>query len=201
MDSSRKSDKIRDIVRLQQILKKWKKVATNNKSTSTSTSGSTSSGKSIRFLKKTLSFSETSSSGLGNNTNGAVPKGYIAVCVGKELKRFVIPTEYLSHRLFGILLREAEEEFGFQQEGVLKFPCEVDLFEKILKMMEHKRSTSSLSSSVSSPSLMMLSGGPDDEFGLVVGDHHELSISCANNYSPDSSELTPSHHHHHQMCR
>lgn len=139
--SSRKSssNKIRDIVRLQQMLKKWKKMAiTKHPSTSnssvdvgaTNSSNSTSTAsRSIKFLKKTLSFSESSSS--------MVPKGYVAVCVGKDEKRFVIPTEYLSHQVFAILLREAEEEFGFQQTGVLKLPCEVDLFHKILsKMMQ-----------------------------------------------------------------
>lgn len=195
--SSRKSNKIRDIVRLQQILKKWKKLANSNRSsTNNCTNGSTSStttttttNRSIKFLKKTLSFSESSSSALAN----AVPKGYVAVCVGKELKRFVIPTEYLSHQAFGILLREAEEEFGFQQEGVLKFPCEVDLFEKILKMMEDKRS-------LSSPSLLLLHGDDNEEESGFLGDH-DLIINCSNNYSsPDTEHLTPSHHHP-QMCR
>ncbi|XP_057769321.1 auxin-responsive protein SAUR71-like [Salvia miltiorrhiza] len=172
--SSRKSNKIRDIVRLQQILKKWKKAANSNKSNAaSSTSKSSSSNKSIKFLKKTLSFSESSSSSLAN---GAVPKGFVAVCVGTELKRFVIPTEYLSHQMFGILLREAEEEFGFQQEGVLRFPCEVELFEKVLKMMEEKRS-------MSSPALDQL-------------DYHDVIINCSDNYSPET-EL----HHHPQMCR
>ncbi|KAK9129858.1 hypothetical protein Sjap_010345 [Stephania japonica] len=55
------------------------------------------------------------------------------------MKRFIIPTEYLSHRAFGILLREAEEEFGFQHEGVLRIPCEVHVFEKILKLVEEKK--------------------------------------------------------------
>ncbi|TXG46411.1 hypothetical protein EZV62_028084 [Acer yangbiense] len=90
--------------------------------------------KSIKFLKKTLSFSDVSTA-----SNDVVPKGFLAVCVGSELKRFIIPTEYLSHQAFGILLREAEEEFGFQQEGVLKIPCEVAVFEKILKVVEDKR--------------------------------------------------------------
>jgi SAUR family protein len=119
---SKKSNKIRQIVRLQQILKKWRKLANSSKSTMSSSS------KSIQFLKRTLSLSE-------ENT---VPKGYLAVCVGEELKRFVIPTEYLGHRAFHILLREAEEEFGFQQTGVLRIPCEVYVFEKILKMVEEK---------------------------------------------------------------
>lgn len=33
-------------------------------------------------------------------------------------------------------MREAEEEFSFQQEGVLKIPCEVLLFERILEVVE-----------------------------------------------------------------
>lgn len=69
-----------------------------------------------------------------------MPKGYLAVCVGPELQRFIIPTSYLRHRAFAALLHEAEEEFGFQQEGVLKIPCEVWMFEKILKTVEGKKS-------------------------------------------------------------
>nr|GMD37109.1 auxin-responsive protein SAUR72-like [Ipomoea batatas] len=62
------------------------------------------------------------------------------ICVEKsgEVKRFVIPTEYLAHDLFGVLLREAEEEFGFQTEGILKIPCEFAVFEKILKAVQQQ---------------------------------------------------------------
>ncbi|KAF9675113.1 hypothetical protein SADUNF_Sadunf10G0197600 [Salix dunnii] len=140
MDHPKKSNKISDIVRLQQILKKWRKAANAPKSSSSSSSSSTNSSnasKSIKFIKRTLSFTDLSSSSA--SSNDAVPKGYLAVCVGKELKRYIIPTEYLGHQAFGILLREAEEEFGFQQEGVLKIPCEVAVFEKILKVVEEKK--------------------------------------------------------------
>lgn len=128
----KKSNKISDIVRLQQILKKWRKMATAPKpspSIANSTS-SKNSNKSMKFLKKTLSFSESSMS---------LPKGSLAVCVGREMKRYVVPTEYLSHRAFGMLLREAEEEFGFQHEGALRIPCEVEVFERILKVVEDKK--------------------------------------------------------------
>ncbi|GMY38257.1 auxin-responsive protein SAUR72-like [Fagus crenata] len=174
---SKKSNKIREIVRLQQILKKWKKLANapkNSSNTTTSSTTNTSIGstgsKSINFLKRTLSFSDVSGA-----SNDVVPKGFLAVCVGKELKRFVIPTEYLGHQAFGILLREAEEEFGFQQEGVLKIPCEVSVFEKILKVVEEKREV-----------FYMHESG----FNADIE-----TIGC---YSPDC-ELTPSHHP--QMCR
>lgn len=75
----------------------------------------------------------------GVSSSDVVPKGYLAVCVGEELKRFVIPTEYLGHQAFGVLLREAEEDFGFQQQGVRRIPCQVAVFEKILKMMDERR--------------------------------------------------------------
>ncbi|KAJ0984155.1 hypothetical protein J5N97_002511 [Dioscorea zingiberensis] len=128
MDSEKANNKITEIVRLQQMLKKWKKLAVAPKN---------NSKKSIKFLKKTLSFSETSSSSSSSlSTN--VPKGFLAVCVGEEMRRFVIPTDYLSHRSFGVLLREAEEEFGFEQEGVLRIPCQVSVFESILKVVEKK---------------------------------------------------------------
>lgn len=131
---SKKSNKIRDIVRLQQILKKWRKLANSSKTTSSS-----SSRKSIKFLKRPLSSSDYSNIRGDASSNNVVPKGYLAVCVGEELKRFVIPTQYLGHHAFHILLREAEEEFGFQQTGVLRIPCDVCVFENILKMVEEKK--------------------------------------------------------------
>ncbi|RVW42822.1 hypothetical protein CK203_079928 [Vitis vinifera] len=143
---SKKSNKISEIVRLQQILKKWKKLAnaprnSNKNGSHSSTSSSSNNGsKSIKFLKKTLSFTDTSS--------------------------------MLSTEAFGVLLREAEEEFGFQQEGVLKIPCEVAVFEKILEVVEEKR---------------------DHVFFLNA---KKEMIGCC---SSSDCELTPSHHP--QMCR
>lgn len=128
MDQPKKPNKIRDIVRLQQVLKKWRRIANTSKTNNNSTTS-----KSIKFLKRTLSMSEREGGG-----STAVPKGYLAVCVGVELNRFVIPTEYLTHQAFHVLLREAEEEFGFEQTGVLRIPCEVSVFESILKMVEGK---------------------------------------------------------------
>ncbi|XP_027356545.1 auxin-responsive protein SAUR71-like [Abrus precatorius] len=128
MDPPKKTNKIREIVRLQQILKKWRRVASSSKA-----SRNNNSNKSINFLKRTLSISERE-----GGSNNVVPKGYVAVCVGVDLSRFVIPTEYLGHGAFHMLLREAEEEFGFEQTGVLRIPCEVPVFESILKIVEGK---------------------------------------------------------------
>ncbi|CAM8955623.1 unnamed protein product [Rhodiola kirilowii] len=129
MDSN-KSNKIADIVNLQRILKKWRRIADSSKNNK-----NTSSSKGISFLKRTLSLNN-------NNVGGSsdmVPKGYLSVCVGEEMTKFHIPMDYLRHQAFGLLLREAEEEFGFQQMGVLRIPCDVCVFESILKVIETKQ--------------------------------------------------------------
>lgn len=117
------------------MLKKWKKlsVSKNGAASTSNNCNNTSSSKGIKFIKRTLSFNDTSA------MSGDVPKGHLAVCVGEEMQRFVIPTEYLGHSAFVSLLRDAEEEFGFQQEGVLRIPCEVGVFEGILKMVENNK--------------------------------------------------------------
>ncbi|XP_008242287.1 PREDICTED: uncharacterized protein LOC103340628 isoform X2 [Prunus mume] len=66
-----------------------------------------------------------------------VPEGYLAVYVGPELRRFIIPTSYLSHSLFKVLLEKAEEEFGFDHSGGLTIPCETETFKYLLKCMEN----------------------------------------------------------------
>ncbi|WCJ37162.1 SAUR-like auxin-responsive protein family [Euphorbia peplus] len=145
MDCPKKSNKISDIVRLRQILKKWKKAANSNPNPNSSSPSSPSSGGSkstsapIKFIKRTLSFTDMSVSNCSTSNESAVPKGFLAVCVGEEMKRFVIPMEYLRHQAFGRLLREAEEEFGFQQQGVLKIPCQVSVFERILKNVQENK--------------------------------------------------------------
>lgn len=65
-----------------------------------------------------------------------VPRGYCPVYVGPEQRRFVIPTSYLAHPVFRLLLEKAEEEFGFRHEGALAIPCETEAFKYILQCVE-----------------------------------------------------------------
>ncbi|OIT05155.1 PREDICTED: uncharacterized protein LOC109224685 [Nicotiana attenuata] len=209
------SNKIRQIVRLQQLLKKWKKIAAaspssthlhNNLLTSTSTSTSINSTKSInKFLKKTLSFSEKERSSPAegcsiNSSDAAVPKGCLAVSVGKEdkeeVKRFVIPMDYLGHPSFQVLLREAEEEFGFQQQGLLKIPCQVTVFEKILKNIN---SNNKIRQPCPPPA------HDHDAFFQLQQPHHSSDLSTINNVVVDDNTIihnvgccSPDNHQHHQ---
>ncbi|WJX16424.1 hypothetical protein P8452_06450 [Trifolium repens] len=73
----KKSNKIREIVRLQQILKKWRRIANSSKTTTTSTTttNNITSSKSMKFLKRTLSLSEREgSTTITSSNNGSVPK-------------------------------------------------------------------------------------------------------------------------------
>ncbi|KAF3652436.1 Auxin-induced protein 15A [Capsicum chinense] len=65
-----------------------------------------------------------------SSTARDVPKGHFAVYVGQEQKkRFVVPISFLSQPLFQDLLRQAEEEFGFDHPmGGLTIPCKEDVF-------------------------------------------------------------------------
>ncbi|KAL8242858.1 hypothetical protein R6Q59_013160 [Mikania micrantha] len=62
--------------------------------------------------------------------------GSLAVYVGVERRRFVIPTRFLNLPVFISLLNKAEEEFGFQTSGGLVLPCDVVLFQNLLNVLE-----------------------------------------------------------------
>ncbi|KAJ3680373.1 hypothetical protein LUZ60_016651 [Juncus effusus] len=70
------------------------------------------------------------------------PKGHLAVYVagdgkdGGSPRRFVVPVVYFNHPLFGELLKEAEEQFGFGQPGGITIPCPVAKFERVQTCIE-----------------------------------------------------------------
>lgn len=64
----------------------------------------------------------------------SVPKGYLAVYVGQkdgDFHRVLVPVIYFNHPLFGKLLRDAEEEYGFNQQGGITIPCRFSEFEQV----------------------------------------------------------------------
>ncbi|CAM8938380.1 unnamed protein product [Rhodiola kirilowii] len=66
-----------------------------------------------------------------------IPPGHVAVCVGTNFRRFIIPASYLNHPVFRQLLNRAEEEYGFSYSiGPLAIPCNELVFEDILRFME-----------------------------------------------------------------
>ncbi|XP_006436411.2 auxin-induced protein 15A [Citrus clementina] len=75
-------------------------------------------------LKKMLLLGQLSNGRRDKKSVQRVPKGFLAVHVGPELRRFVIPMAYLSMPEFRVLMDSVAEEYGYEQEGShLKFPA------------------------------------------------------------------------------
>lgn len=64
---------------------------------------------------------------------GGVPEGHLPVYVGEEMERFVVSAEVLNHPIFVKLLNKSAQEYGYEQKGVLRIPCHVFLFERVLE--------------------------------------------------------------------
>ncbi|GAB2219216.1 hypothetical protein Droror1_Dr00006847 [Drosera rotundifolia] len=125
---------IRQIVRLKELLHKWQSVTLN---TNSRPRGGGISPEVSRRLMSTNSTCDSDEEGCHSpEPPPDVPKGYLAVYVGQELRRFIIPTSYLSHHLFKMLLEKAEEEYGFDHNGALTIPCEIETFKYLLKCIE-----------------------------------------------------------------
>ncbi|XAR72755.1 hypothetical protein NMG60_11019498 [Bertholletia excelsa] len=111
-----KHDKIRHIVRIQQILRRWCKKAVPSD----------------------------------------VPAGHVAICVGSSGKRFVVRATYLNHPDFKSLLFQAEEEYGFTNQGPLNLPCEESIFQETLRVVS--RSDRGISGRFASPDTFISCG-------------------------------------------
>ncbi|KAJ0575375.1 putative small auxin-up RNA [Helianthus annuus] len=64
---------------------------------------------------------------------------------GEERRRFVVPTGYLSHPLFKMLLEKSSEEFGFGQKNGLVVPCSVNAFQEVVSAVESSNGKCDLS--------------------------------------------------------
>ncbi|XP_018629717.1 auxin-induced protein 6B-like [Nicotiana tomentosiformis] len=65
-----------------------------------------------------------------------VKEGYFAVFSvnpEEEPKRFVVELHWLTNPKFLNLLKQAEDEYGFVQKGVLEVPCRAEELQKILQ--------------------------------------------------------------------
>lgn len=106
-----KCNKIRQIVRIRHMLRRWRKNA--------------------------------ASSSHGRIIPSDVPAGHVAVSVGSGCRRFVVRATYLNHPIFKKLLAQAEEEYGFINEGPLAIPCDESVFVEILRVVSRAESSNS----------------------------------------------------------
>ncbi|URE34480.1 Auxin responsive protein [Musa troglodytarum] len=63
-------------------------------------------------------------------------EGFLAVYVGPDRRRFVIPTRFLNLPVFAALLQRAEEEYGFPPAGGLALPCDPAFFRWVLDALD-----------------------------------------------------------------
>ncbi|KAJ3677191.1 hypothetical protein LUZ60_002915 [Juncus effusus] len=99
-------------------------------------------------IKTTYDSSDDSSDGgnsSGDDYDGAdspfmppdVPRGHLPVLIGFKdqniIERFVIPCKFLSLPPFQVMLKKAEEVYGYNPEGMLTLPVEPETFKYILQ--------------------------------------------------------------------
>ncbi|KAL1547924.1 auxin-induced protein X10A-like [Salvia divinorum] len=110
----KKVNMITQIVRLRQVVQRWKTKSLSRRSPSSSSDSDES----------------------GGSPKCRTPSGSLAVYIGPERSRFVIPTRFLNFPVFVALLDQAEEEFGFQTTGGLVLLCEPGFFSQILRFLD-----------------------------------------------------------------
>ncbi|KAL5713680.1 hypothetical protein ACHQM5_015734 [Ranunculus cassubicifolius] len=71
-----------------------------------------------------------------------LPQGHVRVYVGKEtLCKFELDANYLNHPLFENLLDLSVDEFGYSYDGAVRIPCEIDLFQHVLELLQSRNPT------------------------------------------------------------
>ncbi|KAI9116408.1 hypothetical protein K1719_012575 [Acacia pycnantha] len=65
----------------------------------------------------------------------AASEGHVPIYVGDEMQRFEVNAELLNHPIFVKLLNKSAQEYGYEQQGVLRIPCHVFVFERILEAL------------------------------------------------------------------
>ncbi|KAG7034850.1 Auxin-responsive protein SAUR72, partial [Cucurbita argyrosperma subsp. argyrosperma] len=90
-----------------------------------------------------------------------VPQGHVPVYVGDEMERFAVSAELLNHPVFVTLLEKSAQEYGYEQKGVLRIPCHVLVFERVLEAIrigdQESRDLQSILSSLSNPDFLSFS--------------------------------------------
>ncbi|KAM0054883.1 putative small auxin-up RNA [Helianthus debilis subsp. tardiflorus] len=69
----------------------------------------------------------------GDDRAPSTPIGFFAIYVGEERQRFLIPTHYLSHPLFRMLLEKAHKDMNHKSRLVM--PCSVSAFLQVVSMV------------------------------------------------------------------
>lgn len=69
------------------------------------------------------------------------------------MERFVVSAEFLNHPVFVNLLNKSAQEYGYEQQGVLRIPCHVLVFERVLEALRLGHASGDLQELVNSDCL------------------------------------------------
>lgn len=77
----------------------------------------------------------------GRRVSTDVKRGHFAVVAvkGGKPKKFIVEMDNLSNPAFLSLLEQAEQEFGYQQQGVLAVPCRPEELQDVISYRRPKR--------------------------------------------------------------
>ncbi|GAB2222846.1 hypothetical protein Droror1_Dr00016974 [Drosera rotundifolia] len=109
---------------MKQLIRRLSRVADSSASSSSSSSS---------LLRSRSSCSGRSKPPPYRRSMSSVPPGHFPVYVGDEMERFVVNAEMLRHPVFVRLLRRSAQEYGYEQQGVIRIPCRVVVFEQLLE--------------------------------------------------------------------
>lgn len=73
---------------------------------------------------------------------GKVPRGHVPVLVGEDdgpVQRFVVNVRLFRDPCMAALLDLSAQQLGHHQQGVLRIPCDVDRFRRIIDMISKTR--------------------------------------------------------------
>ncbi|KAL3503740.1 hypothetical protein ACH5RR_038189 [Cinchona calisaya] len=122
----------------------------------------------LRSESKTADKGQCSSSSIRVRKQ-RVPEGHLPVYVGEEMERFVVSAELLNHPIFVTLLNKSAQEYGYgyHHQGVLRIPCRVSVFERLLEALRLDAAAHHHLPSSSSPDIL------EDLFNSL-SDHQDL---------------------------
>ena len=68
-------------------------------------------------------------------------KGKVPVLVGggEVMERLMIPTKMIKHPYIVALLEMPANEFGYQQHGTIKIPCDVERLRRTIEMISKEK--------------------------------------------------------------
>ncbi|MQM08440.1 hypothetical protein Taro_041296 [Colocasia esculenta] len=74
----------------------------------------------------------------------AAPKGYVPILVGRKegAKRLLVRAQLLNHPAVLGVLEMAAQEYGYQQHGVLRVPCDVEHFQRVIVAASRRKTGS-----------------------------------------------------------